>query len=555
MGVRERARLSAEVALDDILRGRVASAASAVAALPPAWSIALSAAWWHAEPERGALPSIEAVHAAARSGGRDAWLGGVAACVQVERACLVALDAGALERWLELHRAFAEGAKEQEAWVSLEVAGEWLAIRRGTPHEDARELEERARALARQDARPRTSALLVEVATVRAMASLARDDLEGALRESRRASRMARTEALPQSEYLANVVLARARRLSGRPHLATRILRGLAEVAPRPWWGWLGWELALAGAADVLDTRGEGSSRRAPSERDASGRIDWADRGARAVRDLLDAARAGARKPFEGAVRASDAALRDDAPRKRDLVALVAALDPDRDPETGGPEVASWCSGEEAVAPPVIAGACSVDAVHMTSGYVAAWPGDARRARRVAAAGTALVASHALVTTGAGPPGRVEATVATLALAREPWVDVPSLFRKVYGFAFDVALHRGVLDVLLHRVRARLGDLARLEREHDALRLVVLAPLYVPDPRCVQSLEELVVRLIAREGASSARDAARALEVPLRTVHRALQQLVAEGACELRKEGRHVEYVVEDTTFSEPTKH
>ena len=57
-----------------------------------------------------------------------------------------------------------------------------------------------------------------------------------------------------------------------------------------------------------------------------------------------------------------------------------------------------------------------------------------------------------------------------------------------------------------------------------------------------------------RQGAASARDAALRLGVSLRAAQGALKELSSSGACQLRRDGRTVEYVVEDTVFSEPTQ-
>jgi DNA-binding transcriptional regulator YhcF (GntR family) len=62
------------------------------------------------------------------------------------------------------------------------------------------------------------------------------------------------------------------------------------------------------------------------------------------------------------------------------------------------------------------------------------------------------------------------------------------------------------------------------------------------------------LRYLAQEGAASARDAARGLGVSLRAAQGALKELSSAGACQTRREGRAVEYVVEDTIFSEPTQ-
>ncbi|MEZ4373332.1 MAG: hypothetical protein R3B07_21090 [Polyangiaceae bacterium] len=72
-----------------------------------------------------------------------------------------------------------------------------------------------------------------------------------ALRLARRASLMARVRSLPQPEFLAHLVLARARRFARQPHLSLRIARALQDVVPAPWRNWLGWEWALAGGEQL----------------------------------------------------------------------------------------------------------------------------------------------------------------------------------------------------------------------------------------------------------------------------------------------------------------
>ena len=87
---------------------------------------------------------------------------------------------------------------------------------------------------------------MLEASALRTLSTAERGDISAALAIARRVSRMARTESLPQSEYLANLVLARIRRLDNKPHLATRILHALYSVAPSPWLPWLAWEIVQA---------------------------------------------------------------------------------------------------------------------------------------------------------------------------------------------------------------------------------------------------------------------------------------------------------------------
>lgn len=89
--------------------------------------------------------------------------------------------------------------------------------------------------------------LVVECSVLRALKAEMGGRMEDALRHARRATMMARNESMPQSEYLAGIVLARVRRRMGFPHLAIQILRTLEGMASPHWRTWVGWELALAG--------------------------------------------------------------------------------------------------------------------------------------------------------------------------------------------------------------------------------------------------------------------------------------------------------------------
>ena len=73
--------------------------------------------------------------------------------------------------------------------------------------------------------------------------------------------------------------------------------------------------------------------------------------------------------------------------------------------------------------------------------------------------------------------------------------------------------------------------------------------IVVPDMRCVLPTADRVLRALATSGATSASAAADSLRMPLRTVQAVLQQLVAEGACTIERDGRRVAYRIEDTSF------
>ncbi len=114
-------------------------------------------------------------------------------------------------------------------------------------------------------------------------------------------------------------------------------------------------------------------------------------------------------------------------------------------------------------------------------------------------------------------------------------------------------MHAGVLDVLVHRMRARVEGAARIDRDHGRMRLVAFGVLLLPDPRCVEHVEERLLRVIARHGGVTTRQAAEELDVSVRTAQLALRRLLESGDCVLNRDGRSIEYLVEDTTFTAPT--
>ncbi|MEM7607742.1 MAG: hypothetical protein AAF411_20500 [Myxococcota bacterium] len=148
---------------------------------------------------------------------------------------------------------------------------------------------------------------------------------------------------------------------------------------------------------------------------------------------------------------------------------------------------------------------------------------------------------------------RVDAVLCRIAQAGAEGVAEASLFEDVYGFSNSGGRYDGTLTVTLHRARKRIADTAAsLERDGERLRL--RGRLCLPDPRTRVGPTTLLLRRIAQGGEASARDLAEAAGAPLRTVQRMLRTLAESGACELRGRGRARHYVLEDTTFSEPTR-
>lgn len=406
----------------------------------------------------------------------------------------------------------------------------WWQVSRGEATEasfaEARALE--GRAAAGGDA-----ALVLELASLRALVALSIGDLDRATREARRASRMARTEALPQSEYLANVVLARVRRHADRPHLAVRILGALRRVAPAPWHAWLDWELRLAGDRVSCDR-------------------------AHVVDVALDAAERGDRDAFEGALVDGRPSVAGFALARRDLEALAYSLDVTR--RGDGPWVAEaerWRMGERPRPPHGLQAVerARTSASDGTVAYVVAAPGGA--GRRVLRAGLTLSRGGEpwlVLEPSARKRGRLETAACALLLAGDAGLEEPALFHDVYGFPFDETQHVGILDVVLHRLRKQLAGRGEVSRRGSRVRLTHRG-ICAPDPRCSQLLDDRVLAQLARRGAASAQDTAKALALPLRTVQHVLKRLATDGVCVPERRGRRVEYVLEDTTFSEPTTH
>jgi len=494
-----------------------------------AWVMALSALRWHAEPHLGELPDeAEILRLSEATSARQA-LG--LACAHGKRAALLAFDWPSFHRLASLHRGF---ATPDDPWAQLGDA--WLDVLRGAATNVADTSAKRGD----------DPAIVLEAATLRAMEALARSDLDEATTLSRRASRMARTEAFPQQEYLANTVLAHVRRMNGQPHLAARILSALLSVAPQSWYPWLTWELLLAqGSSGTKEVSADDPRPSATAVGE--------------LRRLLACAEAGDVAGFDDAHARVAEHVSEHHEMREDLRCLVGLLDP-RTLDFQQPPLEPWCSGAVVTVPRGLGGIAPArpddDANRLEVAYVLAGP--RLVARRVLSAGLSLTV-HA---TGARhlPPGpgrqaRTESTLAALALAGRDGVQESALFRSIYGFEYEPAVHQNVRNTLYHRIRSRLSDLGELERTNDVVRVKLFAPLLIPDPRCSPPPEVDLLRVLAGWGHASAREASEHLGIPLRTAQKALRRLADDGACRREQKGRHIVYHLEDTTFAEPTRH
>jgi hypothetical protein len=572
---------------------------------PQVWSLALRAIRWSFDPAAVVAPQpteargfvehpLPIRQIAAR------------ACSVMERACIRTFDVVQLGIWIDVHAALDEareaasptnkptkprgkGATEPDKKSELELdkgspAGVGDAPSTSATEPGTRDVglwsaqlwqrlllgetagqEVEAKALFDEASRQRAAPQVIESTVLRALLALSAGATDDAVDMARRASRMAQSESLPQLEYLANVTLARVRRYSGRPHLALHILAALLRVAPPAWAGWIGWEMLLGG--------GEGARKDNPGSTIFHAPAMVAERNLAA---LIAAARGGDRTEFveAAAVLEKSASVWPDL--QREVQTLLAALDPMREmiPDTALP----WSRGETATIP------CGLHGVGIPQGsgpesegataFVVARPG--ALGRRFLRPGLAFVPEARLLARDSAKSVaggvRTETGIAALALAGEAGTTREVFFRNVYGFPFVAHRHQAVLDVLCHRMRNLLGDAGEVRRDSGegsaaaagpksgsttlagpSLALLLKTTIVVPDMRCALPTADRVLRALATLGTTSASTAADSLRMPLRTVQAVLQQLVAEGACSIERDGRRVAYKIEDTTFTEVT--
>jgi hypothetical protein len=420
------------------------------------------------------------------------------------------------------------GASEPRTSVSLleppraprpdeETDACWRAVAACAP-----DAADRSAALRKAASRRRDAPLVVEATALEALARLARGETARGLSTARTAVRMAQTEGLVGPAALAALALARARRFAGKPHLAQLILRAPAMRAEPRWGSFRAWELLLAGG-DEAPGPGE-----APP--------------VTALHGLLEAARAGARDEFDASAVRLDATLGELELLRPEATQVIAGLDLAR---PAPPDLAAWRAGR-AQTPAALHGLCADD----VGACVLVGPrGPAGRlpARAIPlnAGGTAQLLT--------GAQARTATALAVLALAGPEGLDRDAFFSGVYGYAYVPEDHKGMLDLLVHRARQTLGALGALERRDAHLVLHVRDWLAIPDPRSAPPQEGRIVRLLASAGATSTGAAAGALALPERTARALLRNLVAEGVCRERRQGREVRYELTDTTFSDET--
>ncbi|MEM9864305.1 MAG: hypothetical protein AAF938_22080 [Myxococcota bacterium] len=516
----------------------------------------MSGTFGRASLERALLGYFDtAVGAAPEAHESEGW----AWCIAIARASATAEDIHT-ETIDRPGPGFDEGAAlaARRSLVEMEPdsARRWLAAR---PHpclslrveqtltdlDEGRLLGEAAtKALAQESRRAGDARALIAATVARAWQAEAAGELEGSLGHARQAARMARTEGLPQSEYFASISLARCRRLIGHPHLAVRILRALARYAPAQWFSWIAWEMLLAGA---LETAAEVRAR-SPFTGGATDAFD-------AATALIRAARSGSTDSAKSCAKRLTSLAQRSARVGRDCRALLAVIGLNDDPTVASIE--TWLRGDVQLPPRGLHGLAAGQnpdaSLSKAVVYVAAQPGQA--GRRVLAPGHHLKRAHRLLEQTRRRQGRLDTAVAVLALAGPEGLPLESVFVRVYEFNVVEELHRGALRKLLARANEWLEDLGGLEVARDHITLNLRSPLLVADPRSVVPVDVRVLAVLAEDGATSARDAAKKLRIPLRTAQAALQDLLSDGTAERKRQGNAVIYQVEDTVFSEPTRH
>ena len=411
----------------------------------------------------------------------------------------------------------------------------WLALMRGEASRIEADLE---RSFAHASL-ARESGGVVEVTALRALVALSVGKRADGVAFARRAALMARTEQLPEAELLANLVLARVRRHTGKPHLAVRIAEAVARRAPDSMDGWVNWERLLAGGIGA-----DAPLRLGPSP---AARAVWAGR------DLMIAAREGVRPAFECAAEQLCQATAGFHDMRDEANTLIGLLDFERDAEAA---LAPFKAGDadELNHGLFAAGVPSAEAEPAIRIVAAARPGE--RGKRISCDGLGLFGPCRLLSADDGLRrihGRTDAGLAVLVLWGELPLAEEEFFRRVYGFAYSRRAHRGVLDVLVLRMRKRVGASGNVMRAEGSLWLELKESIAVSDPRCSPPAAARILSALARQPRATAEAIAARLGITVRGAQMALRELVADGACSTRRRGRHLEYQLEDTTFSEPT--
>jgi hypothetical protein len=451
----------------------------------------------------------------------------------VARRQILDLDGPSLVRAVAAYATLSEGCRDLRIELDLALLRQWRSLARNEARLAQAEIKQLERDAVHAGLAPET----IEAAVVRALAEEQAGELRAALDTARRAVRMARTEGLPQSEHIAALTLARIRRRNNQAHLAARVTSALRAYVPSLWRGWLDWESALA--SGVGNQQSEDDHHLDTLK--ASLLLQW-----------LSAASAGRRDQMVDADRRLSTQLHGWEPARADFAQARLAIDPAAD-ATGLVEIHRWRNGEHHELPSGLIGlaAGSPHAQHSMA-YVISRPSG--RGVRVLCPGAGLADSiSSSERSASAKQARPQALIAVLALAGPEGLAEDETFARAYGFAFNPELHRDAFNVTVHRTRAYLGDVAKIDRSDG--RMTVSQCVAFPDSRCAWPLGDHVLRCVAQAGSASASDIAEALGISLRSTQATLAELLEDGGCIRRKAGRNVEYALEDTTFQMPTHH
>lgn len=505
------------------------------AAVIRAWRLALCVVLWQAGARCSVTSSSNELGSLAR-GDAATRHGAVCALTALLRGRVLALDTGSVSELFGLLRRAGSDAQSPSAEIALELGATWHALADGDPEQVTRH-GKRSQALAQSQG---VADALVESTALLALAALSEGQLADGVATARRAMRMARTEELPQQEYLAALVLARARRLQGQGHLAGRILSSLRRYAPTPWHPILDWEAIMATGHDSFPSTTETPACALTGP-------------ALALAAWLRAAEDGRAADFRRLGQSLSDQIASFAPAQADFRIAGQLIDPDAGPSDDR-EIEAWRTGVVHPVPYGCSGLASPGSDGRTVACVIAGGGSAPV--RVLTVGAGLAEDSWRVSAAAtAKHARTQILLAVLALAGPEGLSDERAFALAYEFQFNPELHRDTFNVTVHRARAQLGPEASILRDEGHLTLELPRRSAIPDPRCALPLGQQVLRHIALAGGVTARDIAGSLGVSVRSAQAALETLLEDGACERKKVGRSVQYVVEDTTFQEPTRH
>lgn len=434
------------------------------------------------------------------------------------RAALIALDVQEAKTWVGRLTAWSD--PRARLWHDL-IAG-WLRVMDGSGA-GIQSVSDRVRRRATERG---WASMAVEAVLLAAGGHMVAGALEDATALARRACRMARTEHMWMAHFSASLLLARLRRLRGRPHLAGVIAADCLRAAPPLWSGQLQWEMLFAGSVPP-----ESSTREGPADTAAASAARLMERGAFDEVELSALAET----------------VRQSAPHAADVQALVAATNPYS--RALPPPVGPWIAGARPEVPGQLAGLVSPSWAPERPPVAVGLP--ARPGRRVL--GFARSESISLLDLHGTRPSRPEAVAAALLLAGAKGLTRSELFEAAYGFAYRKELHEPSFKVARHQAKKLLGSSALVEVDGEHITATATAPVAVVDPRCQHPLPDVLLRQIAAAGGASARDLAGRLNVSLRSIQAALHEMVEDGVCIPERSGRTVHYVVEDTTFCELT--